>query len=161
MKKTLNYTSIFIVIISLLSACSPRNVALTDNQVSRSDVSGIWRADQVSLENFPAGYSVGQVFGMADYQDFEGSVWDLKGGGSGTITLTNGTVQPVYWSVNKATGIHTFQFKKLEEGQRPKDVTTGYSLDFGDFSRETAVLKTPVVLTSGQTGYINFHFSKQ
>jgi hypothetical protein len=98
---------------------------------------------------------------MSKYQDFQDSAWDLKGGGSGTITLNNGMVQPIYWSVNKSAATHTFQFKKLMDGQKAKDVTTGYSLEFGDVSKGTAVFKTPVALSAGQTGYINMTFAKQ
>lgn len=160
MKRIIQFTLIFAFAGLLLSACSASNTAITP-QVSRTDISGNWKVTNISLENFPSGYSVGSIFDMADYQEFESSTWDLKGGGTGTITLNNGTVQPIYWSINKSTPVYTFQFKKLEDGQRPKDVTTGYSLEFGDVTKETAVIKTPVNLSGGQTGYINLSFARQ
>lgn len=160
MKKIIHHTFIFAFAALFLSACSTTNTAQSP-QVSRSDISGNWTVNNVSLENFPSGYSVKNVFDMASYQDFQGSTWDLKGNGTGTISLTNGAVQPIYWSVNKTTANHTFQFKKLADGQKPKDVTTGYSLEFGDVSNGTAVFKTPVSLSGGQTGYINLTFAKQ
>lgn len=146
--------------VAVFAACSPRTTTTTPT-VSRGDVSGKWMVNNVSLENFPTGSSIGNVFDMAAYQDFQGSTWDLNGGGTGTITLTNGTVQPIYWSVNRTTATPTFQFKKLMDGQRAKDVTTGYSLQFGDVSGGTAVFKSPVSLSGGQTGYINMTFAKQ
>ena len=161
MKKIINQTLIFVFAAFLLSACAARTTTTTMPQVSRTDVSGKWMVNNVTMENFPAGSSVGNVFDMAKYQDFQGSTWDLKGGGTGTITLTNGMVQPIYWSVNKSAATHTFQFKKLMDGQRAKDVTTGYSLEFGDVSKGTAIFKTPVSLSAGQTGYINMTFAKQ
>ena len=113
MKKIINHTLIFVFAALLLSACSTTN---TVNQVSRSDVSGTWIVNNVSLEGFPAGTSVRNVFDMAAYQDFQGSTWVLKGNGTGSISLRNGAVQPIYWSVNKSGAVHTFQFKKLEDG---------------------------------------------
>jgi hypothetical protein len=161
MKKLVQNTLILGFVAVFLSACSTTNTATSTSQPSRSDVSGNWTVNNVTLEGFPAGYSVGKVFDLANYQEFQGSTWDLKGGGTGTITLTNGAVQPIYWSVNKATSIHTFQFKKLMDGQKPKDVTTGYTLEFGDVSNGTAVFRTPVSLGNGQTGYVNLTFAKQ
>ncbi len=144
-----------------LTACSTSNTAISTKQVSRSDISGKWTVNNVSLDGFPAGYSVRNVFEMAAWEDFRGSTWDLKGNGTGSISLSNGTVQPIYWSVNKSNTVHTFQFKKLADGEKAKDVTTGYSLEFGDVSGGTAVFKTPVSLSGGQTAYINFSFTKQ
>lgn len=159
MKKIIQHTLIFAFAVLFLSACSTRNTANMP-QVSRSDVSGTWTVTNVSLD-FPSGYSVGKIFDMADYGDFQGSTWDLNGNGTGSISLTNGMVQPIYWSVNKSGIMHTFQFKKLEDGQKAKDVSTGYSLEFGDVSNGSAVFKTPVALSGGQKGYINLSFSKQ
>lgn len=161
MKKLINSTLIIAFAAIMLTACSASKTAVNTQQVSRSDVSGTWIVNNVSLDGFPAGYSVRNVFDMAAYGDFQGSTWDLNGNGTGSISLTNGAVQPIYWSVNKSGAVHTFQFKKLADGQKPKEVTTGYSLEFGDVSGGTAVFKTPVSLPGGQTAYINFTFAKQ
>lgn len=161
MKKIINNTLILGFVAVLLSACSTTNTATTSPTVSRGDVSGTWKVTSVNMEGFPAGTSAGKVFDMADAQDFQGSTWDLRGGGTGSISLTNGAVQPIYWSVNRSTTVPTFQFKKLMDGQRAKDVETGYSLQFGDVSGGTAVFKTPVMLGNGQTAYINLTFAKQ
>ena len=158
MKNLIKLTLILAVTAFSLTACSTSNKAV---QVSRSDVSGKWTVNTVSLDGFPAGYSVRNVFDMADYRDFERSNWELKGNGTGSISLTNGAVQPIYWSVNKSGAINTFQFKKLADGQKAKNVSIGYSLEFGDVSKGSAVFKTPVSIPGGQTAYINFSFVKQ
>lgn len=161
MKKLINSTLIFAFVAIMLTACSTSNTAVNTKQIARNDVSGTWMVNNVTLDGFPSGYSVRNVFDMAAYEDFQGSTWVLKGNGTGSISLKNGTVQPIYWSVNKSGPVNTFQFKKLADGQRPKDVTTGYTLNFGDFASGTAVFKTPVSLSAGQTAYINFSFAKQ
>jgi hypothetical protein len=158
--KTIFKSTLILGFVAILAACSPKTTT-TMPTVSRGDVSGTWKVTSVNMEGFPAGTSAGKVFDMADAQDFQGSTWDLKGGGTGSISLTNGAVQPIYWSVNKTTAMRTFQFKKLMDGQRAKDVETGYSLEFGDVSGGTAVFKTPVMLGNGQTAYINLTFMKQ
>lgn len=158
MKKIINNTLI-LGFLAVFAACSPTTT--TSPSVSRGDVSGKWMVTNVGMQGFPAGTSAGKVFDMANAQDFQGSTWDLNGGGTGSISLTNGAVQPIYWSVNKTTAMRTFQFKKLMDGQKAKDVDTGYSLDFGDVSGGTAVFKTPVMLSNGQTAYINLTFAKQ
>src|SRR5690606_670993 len=152
--KKLFQLSLFLVFVGFIASCNSANQAI--RQVSRSDVSGTWQVSSVSLENFPAGTELGNVFDMYRYQDFEGSTWILQGNGFGSIRLNNGAVQPIYWSVNKAGGFHTFDFKKLADGQRPRDVTTGYTLEFGNWMDGSAQLRSPVRLSSGQTGYIVF-----
>jgi hypothetical protein len=158
--KTVIKSTLILGFVAVFSACSPRTTTTTPT-VSRGDVSGKWMVTSVDMQGFPAGTSAGKVFDMANAQDFQGSTWDLNGGGSGSISLTNGAVQPIYWSVNRTTAMPTFQFKKLMDGQKAKDVETGYSLEFGDVSGQTAVFKTPVMLGNGQTAYINLTFAKQ
>lgn len=161
MKAIIYHTMIFAFAAVFLTACSTSNTVVSTKQVSRTDISGRWAVNNFSLDGFPAGYSVRNVFDMAAWEDFRGSTWDLKGNGTGSISLTNGTVQPIYWSVNKSNVVHTFQFKKLADGEKAKDVTTGYSLEFGDVSGGSAVFKTQVSLPGGQIAYINFNFTKQ
>ena len=157
--KTIFKSTLILGFVAVFAACSPKT--MTTATVSRGDIFGTWMVTRVDMQGFPMGTSAGRVFDMANAQDFEGSTWVLKGGGTGTISLTNGDVQPIYWSVNKSTPVPTFQFKKLMDGQKAKDVETGYSLDFGDVSGGTAVFKTPVFLSGGQTAYINLTFAKQ
>jgi len=157
--KTIFKSTLILGFVAVFAACSPQT--MTTPTVSRGDVSGKWMVTSVDMQGFPAGTSAGKVFDMANAQDFQGSTWDLNGGGTGSISLTNGAVQPIYWSVNKTTAMRTFQFKKLMDGQKAKDVETGYSLEFGDVSGATAVFKTPVMLSGGQTAYINLTFAKQ
>ena len=158
--KTIFKSTLILGFVAVFAACSPKTTTTTPT-VSRGDVSGTWKVTSVYMEGFPAGTSAGKVFDMANAQDFQGSTWDLKGNGTGSISLLNGAVQPIYWSVNKSGAVNTFQFKKLADGQKAKDVSTGYSLEFGDVSGGTAVFKTPVSLTAGQIGYIDFSFAKK
>lgn len=161
MKNINQHIYIFIFAAIVFSACSTANKAVSDRLVSRSEVSGTWVLSNIDLEGFPAGYSVGDLFNMSDYLDFHNSIWDLKGSGTGSISLTNGIMQPIYWSINKTTGLPSFQFKKLLDGQKAKEVTTGYNVEFGEVSDGILVLKTPVELTNGQLAYIKLSLSKQ
>ncbi len=117
--KTIIKNTLILGFVAVFAACSPRTTTTTPS-VSRGDVSGKWMVTSVNMEGFPAGTSAGRVFEMANAQDFQGSTWDLNGGGTGSISLTNGAVQPIYWSVNRATAMPTFQFKKLMTVKRLK-----------------------------------------
>ncbi len=146
--------------VMVFAACSTSKTAQNPT-VSRGDISGKWMVSNVGLEGFPAGYAASNVFDMGKPADFQGSTWELQGSGNGMITLTNGKSQSIYWSVNKDTTVPSFQFKKVYADEKPKDVETGYRLDFGTVANGSAVLRTPVALASGQTAYINFTMTKQ
>jgi hypothetical protein len=158
MKKIIQHTLILAFVALFCNACSASRTAMNSAQVTGSDISGTWTVNNVSLDGFPSGYLVRNVFDMADYEDFRGSIWELNEYGIGSICLKNGAVQPIYWSLIKSGTLHTFQFKKIAENQRPKIRTSAHSLEFRDISNGTAVFKTPVTLPGGQSGYINFSF---
>lgn len=158
--KNMIKTGFLAIIAWVATSCGTTNQTVGASQVSRSDISGTWVVSNVSMENFPAGTQLGNVFDMAQYEGFQGSTWVLNGNGNGSISLSNGAVQPIYWSVNNNNS-NSFQFKKLADGQRPRDVTTGYTLEFGDVTDDTAVIKSPITLSSGQRGFIVFNLTKQ
>jgi len=158
MKKIILHTLILAFATLFSSACSASRTVKYAPQDSGSDISGTWTVNNVSLDGFPSGYSLQNIFDIAAYEDFKGSRWELNERGTGNICLTNGVVHPIYWSVNKSGIVHTFQFKKLGDNQKPKHRTSAYSLEFQDLANGKAVFKTPVSLPGGQTGYINFSF---
>lgn len=158
MKKIILRTLILAYAALFCSACSASRTVARTPQDSGSDISGTWTVNNVSLDGFPLGYLVPNVFDIADYEDFRGSIWELNEYGTGSICLTNGAVQHIYWSVDKSGTVHTFQFKKLADGQKSKNVKRFYSLEFRDVVDGIAIFKTPITLPSGQKGHINFSF---
>jgi hypothetical protein len=52
-----------------------------------------------------------------------------------------------------------FQFKKLEVSDKAKNVKDGYRLQVQQVSDTNLILRSPIELSDGKTGYINYSFS--
>jgi hypothetical protein len=76
-------------------------------------------------------------------------------------TLSSGPSQTIFWSINNngANG-QMFQFKKIFEGDKAKNVQQGYQLLVESNDGNSMVLKTPVAI-GGSTGYVVYTFNKQ
>lgn len=154
MKKILKHSLLLSLLAVFMMACSSQRGATGSNSISKGDVSGTWTVTDVSLEGFPEGYQVTDAFGMAPYRDFVGSTWTLYGGYGGQIALSNGTNQEIYWSMSGSN----FQFKKIADGQRPRDVKEGYYLTVSEANKNSLTLKSPFQLANGNTAYIVYTF---
>jgi hypothetical protein len=74
--------------------------------------------------------------------------------------MSNGTSQTIYWSVyNGGTTGTQFQFKKIYQGDKPKNVAEGYRLDIASNDGKSMVLKSAVDV-GGTNGYIIYSFTK-
>jgi hypothetical protein len=160
MKKILQSTLLIAVIALFISACSSTKNATTGTaSASRGKFVGTWTVTNITYEGILQS-AVTNVFDQAAPAAFVGSTWKLTNSGNGIYTLTNGTSQTIFWSVaNDASG-QVFQFKKIYEGDKAKNVQTGYRLVVGSNDGSTMVLRTPVSLGSG-TGYVVYSFAKQ
>ncbi len=52
-----------------------------------------------------------------------------------------------------------FQFKKLEDDDKAKNVKEGYRLQVQQIGDTNFVLRSPLSLSQGKTGYISYTFS--
>lgn len=164
MKKTVLKTAFVMFAVVILSACS--SLKKNSNNISRGKISGNWGLTSVSLEGLLPG-SVQSAFDFAPYKCFENSIWKLTNSGNGSFTINNpangcpvGTSQNIYWSfVNGASGPE-FQFKKLYDKDKPKNVEEGYRLLITSATGNTMTLKSPVPY-GGKTGYVVYNFAKQ
>ncbi len=100
------------------------------------------------------------MFGEKSYKCFQGSTWNLTNSGNGSYTLpassTCGSVmQTIFWSA--APKDQTFQFKKIFEGDKAKNVTEGYRLVLTDLSSTQMILKSPIEF-GGKTANIVLTF---
>ena len=123
-------------------------------KVSAGTISNTWTVSDVSLEGFPSGYEIKNVFDMAPYQNFIGSTWTLYGGKSGNIMLSDGTSQEIYWSLINNGVSPIFQFKKIDTGEKAKDVKAGYQLEISQATKTNLTLRSPFTLINGHTAYI-------
>lgn len=134
-------------------------------------VKGMWELTSVTRQDIPSSYTIKNIFDEAPVECFIGSIWNLPGGNhKGSITFNasgtlcaNGAVRTILWSIynpKTAGGEPEFQFKKLYAGEKASNVTSGYRLGLSYADGEKLVLRMPVPLNDGTTGYLVFNFSK-
>jgi uncharacterized protein YceK len=159
MKKAITMAAMILAVAIVLSSCSSTKTATTTSNVSHGRVSGTWMVSNISYEGIIEN-NVQTIFDLAPPTAFQNSTWTLTGSGNGTIALTNGTVQPIYWSLNEAQSPASFQFKKVNSGEKARNVTTGYSMDVSSADANNVVLRLPVD-TGGTRAYIILNMTKK
>jgi hypothetical protein len=159
MKKILQII-LMAVVIGLTAACSTQNAATGVSNVGRGKFTGTWTVSSVTYQGLVES-AVSNVFDEARPSAFVGSVWKLTNSGNGMYTLNSGPSQTIFWSVNNAgTNGQMFQFKKIFEGDKAKNVQQGYQLLVSSNDGNSMVLKSPVAIGNG-TGYVVYTFNKQ
>jgi hypothetical protein len=143
-----------------LNACSPQKGVAYLAGAERSKFVGNWTLSNVSYQYLIAN-AVQRVFEQAPPAAFTNSKWVLTNSGNGSYTLADGTAQRIFWSYqNAGSGANPiFQFKKLFDGDKAKEVQSGYQLVATSNDGNTMVLKMPVDMGS-KLGYVVFTFSK-
>jgi len=162
MKRILVIAAILCSSMMILQSCSStKSTAASGVNLKRGNVSGTWVLNDISFEGVPAA-NVKSLFSEASYKCFIGSTWSLTNSGNGSYLLP-GTAdcptrtQNIFWSVSTAD--ETFQFKKLNEGDKAKNVTDGYRLILSAASGDNLVLKSPVEY-GNSPAYIVLNFTK-
>jgi hypothetical protein len=160
MKRIFEIIVMAVVIGLTVVGCSTQNTATSVSNVGRGKFTGTWTLNNVSYDGLVES-AVSNVFDQAKPSAFVGSTWKLTNSGNGMYTLSNGTSQSIYWSVNNSgSNAQMFQFKKIYEGDKAKNVQQGYQLMVSSNDGNNMILKSPVSIGSG-TGYVVYSFSKQ
>lgn len=157
MKKVFQVSLVLLAVAMFAASCSVVNKTAG---VDRSKFVGTWTVNNVTYERIVTN-TVQRVFDQARPAAFIGSVWKLTNSGNGQYTLVDGTSQSIYWSYdNPGKGVEpAFQFKKVYQGDKPKNVADGYRLTIGSVDGSSMVLKTPVSMGGG-IGYVVYSFTK-
>ena len=160
MKNILRLSIIIAVIAFIFTACSSQKGTTSSTSVSRGKFTGKWVIGSIKYDGLLEN-AVQNVFDQAPPSAFRGSVWELTNSGNGMYTLNNGTSQTIFWSVNNTDpNGQIFQFKKIYQGDKAKNVTEGYQLYVVANDGSTMTLKSPIAVGS-QTAYIIYTFTKQ
>ncbi|MCO5937178.1 hypothetical protein NAF17_16655 [Mucilaginibacter sp. RB4R14] len=164
MKKIFQTTIAILAVAFIFSACStPKQTnagTTTSANVSRGKFTGTWTLTNVSYDGLLPG-AVQNVFDQASPKDFVGSTWKFTNSGNGIYTLQSGASQPIFWSVFNGGSTGTqFQFKKLYQGDKAKNVAEGYRLDIGNIDNANMTLRSPVPIGNSGKGYIVYSFTK-
>jgi len=144
----------------IFTSCStPQNAMNGAPAASRGKFTGIWTLTDINYDGLVEN-AVQNVFDQAPPAAFKGSTWNLTNSGNGIYTLANGTSQTIFWSINSSDPKgQVFQFKKIYQGDAPKNVTAGYQLYIGSADGSHMVLKSPVAV-GNSTAYIIYAFTK-
>ncbi|MFA6278062.1 MAG: hypothetical protein WC622_15015 [Pedobacter sp.] len=144
----------------VLQSCSPKTTSGTA-AVKRGDVTGNWVLNDITFDGIPE-VAVKSFLGESSYKCFVGSTWDLTNSGNGSYSLPSSAscgakTQAIFWSVSTAD--ETFQFKKLNEGDKAKNITDGYRLMLSSSDGSNMIIKSPIEYGS-KTAYIVMNFTK-
>jgi len=144
----------------MLQSCSSTKNATSGINGGRGTVVGTWVLNSVTLEGLPD-QAVQGLFGEKSYKCFQGSTWKLTNSGNGSYTLPSSSacgsvMQTIFWSATPSE--ETFQFKKIFEGDKAKNVTEGYRLVLTQLSKGSMVMKSPIEF-GGKTANIVLTFS--
>ncbi|WP_256006624.1 MULTISPECIES: lipocalin family protein [Pedobacter] len=158
MKRIVLLAAIICSSMMVLQSCSPKG---TNTTVKRGNITGSWVLNDITFEGVPQS-AVKSLFDEGPHTCFIGSTWRLTNSGNGTYTLPGGSncaakTQNIYWSASPAD--QTFQFKKLNEGEKARDISSGYRTVLASADGNTMVIKSPVEYGSG-AAYIVLNFSK-
>jgi hypothetical protein len=144
----------------VLQSCSPKT---TNGAVAlkKGNVTGNWVLNDVTFDGIPE-LAVKSFLGETSYKCFVGSTWSLTNSGNGSYSLPSSAscaakTQTIFWSVSPAD--ETFQFKKLYEKEKAKNVTEGYRLILSSTDGSNMVIKSPIEY-GNRTAYVVLNFSK-
>ncbi len=160
MKRIILTIALALSVMITLDSCSPKTTAGT-TIAKRGDVSGNWVLSTITFENIPE-VAVKSFLGENSYKCFIGSTWNLTNSGNGSYSLPASSLcdaktQNIFWAVSTAD--ETFQFKKIAEGEKPKNITDGYRLMLSSASNTNMVIKSPIQYGSG-SAYVVLNFTK-
>jgi hypothetical protein len=161
MKRILVIAAILCSSLMVLQSCSTPKGSSASANLKRGNVTGNWVLNDITFEGIPS-IAVRSLFDEPSYKCFIGSTWRLTNSGNGSYSLPGGNecaakTQTIFWSVS--TGDQTFQFKKIYEGDKAKNVTSGYRMVLASTSDNNLVIKSPIEY-GNTTAYVVMNFSK-
>ncbi|GAA4308250.1 hypothetical protein [Compostibacter hankyongensis] len=154
MKKALHLISAALVTAVIFSSCATQMGTTGNSGITMRSLTGNWVISDIRFEGIPDGSKV-TLFDEAAYPCFKGSSWNLKVNGDGSYTLQanpgcNAVTQQIIWSVEGGQ----FQFKKMEQGVKPKDIATGYRVNIASLEGNMMTWKAAVDVEGQQASII-------
>lgn len=155
---------VMMVVSLTYTACGPTK-GITNSE--KRGYSGTWVLNNIHFEGMPAGAKFkATVFDDVTYTCLQGSQWNLPASGKGSYVVNSGGADCVpgerfiFWSTEKVNDVQYFQFKRVDGGVKPKNVTTGYRMEVSGLNETAMQLRAPINF-EGTNVYIVYDFSKQ
>ena len=132
-----------LLLFGILTSCSSTSKMTAD---SEKLMRGDWTITDVSVDGIDESAVNITVFDEADSDCFEGSAWHfVQNNATGNYTLNGGGDCPggtvkIKWFVSEDNGQMYFNFKKIYEGEKPKNVVDGYKLRVTSNTGSTFIL---------------------
>lgn len=130
-------------------------------------INGNWTLKTVAIEGNNSILNV-KVFNEADNRCFIGSQWNfVSNNGSGSYSFPNSandacvaTARKIRWSIYEKEGEEKkFQFKRLDEKNKPLDDNNGYRLAVASLTDSSMQLKSSITY-NGNPVVVIYNFSK-
>ena len=145
------------------TACSSSKSA--QPTTNRKEVKGKWMLDSIGYEGLVPGakYNIALLDEGAG-NCLAGSTWVLPNNGFGSYTITTTSTgctpgeRKINWSYRTENGETIFQYKRLEEGVKAKNVTEGYRFKIVS-AGDNAMHLQQQVTSEGKTININYQFT--
>ncbi len=143
-------------------SCSSSKIATETGRTIRGD----WTITNVSISNENPAYVNINVFDEASYKCYTGSTWHLVyNNNTGYYTLNGGADCPswttsIKWDIKEQSGQPYFEFKQIMQGEKPKNVTSGYQLRVA-YSSENSFMLVQDIMFEGKPIQVNYTFEKR
>ena len=149
---------ILLAFLVFFTACSTTK-QVGDIPAKKSAYQGTWTITDIKT-NVPEGFKISNIFDEAPYSDFMNSIWTLENNGNGNFEMKNGTRQLIFWSLYTTDSLPMLQFKKLEEGEKARDIESGYRMEIAEKLPTSFILQMPVPVSNATDGNIRFTFTR-
>ena len=147
-------------------SCSPsKNTAVI---AEHSNVKGNWILNSITYTGVPSGEKIKlTLLDEGNEACLTGSKWSLPMNGFGSYTIfnndKNGCVsgeRKINWSFRTENRAQIFQYKRLEDGVKAKQIADGYKFTIASIDNTSMVLQSQVAFENSVIT-INYNFTKQ
>ncbi len=156
-----NFIYLSLITLFMVSSCTNTKVLADNEKLMRGD----WLVTNVSVEGINQSYVDVTVFDEANSKCYEGSAWHLvQNNATGNYTFNAGADCPsgttkIKWFVTEENGQMYFNFKKVYEGEKPKNVVDGYKMRVASNTGSTIVLVQDLMF-EGKPISVSYTFQK-
>lgn len=148
-------------VVCFLFSCNNSKAIADSEKLMR----GNWTLTNVSINGINENQVTINVFDEARAKCYEGSKWSLvQNNATGTYSLNGGSgcptgTQKIKWFITEENGQSFFNFKRIYDGEKPKNIVDGYKL------RVTSNTGSQIVLTQdlffeGKPITVSYTFNK-